>query len=81
MTKTDELRQKRSAIEEGGGSESIKEQHNSGKLTARERLAKLFDDGSFVVQSEVRKPDSTSSIFLSRDGFGYSGPFVLSNKF
>lgn len=48
MTKTDELRQKRSAIEEGGGSESIKEQHNSGKLTARERLAKLFDDGSFV---------------------------------
>jgi len=48
MTNTDELRQKRSSIEEGGGIESIKEQHNAGKLTARERLEKLFDEGSFV---------------------------------
>lgn len=59
MTNTDELRQKRSAIEEGGGSESIKEQHNAGKLTARERLAKLFDDGSFVeIDAFVKSKES-----------------------
>ena len=48
MTNTDELRQKRSAIQKGGGSESINEQHNVGKLTARERLEKLFDEGTFI---------------------------------
>lgn len=48
MTNTDELKQKRSAIEKGGGEEAIKQQHSAGKLTARERLLKLFDEGSFV---------------------------------
>ena len=32
-----------------------------------------LDDCSFVVQSEVRKVDSSSSILLSQDCFGYSG--------
>lgn len=48
MSKIDELQQKRSAIEEGGGSEMVKSQHSLGKKTARERLACLFDEGSFV---------------------------------
>jgi len=30
-----------------GGSERVKKQHKSGKLTARERLELLFDPGSF----------------------------------
>ena len=34
-------------------------------------------DCSFVVQSEVRKIDSSSSIFLSQDCLGYSGSFVF----
>ena len=36
-----------------------------------------LDDCSFVVQSEVRKVDSSSSILLSQDCFGYSGSFVF----
>ena len=34
--------------EEGGGPERIKAQHERGKLSARERLDLLLDDGSFV---------------------------------
>ena len=32
----------------GGGEERIAKQHKSGKLTARERINLLFDEGSFV---------------------------------
>uniref|UniRef100_A0A8W4FDK1 Transmembrane protein n=1 Tax=Sus scrofa TaxID=9823 RepID=A0A8W4FDK1_PIG len=35
------------------------------------------DDCCFVVESEVREPDSSSSIFLFQDVFGYSGSFVI----
>ena len=43
-----DLQTRRSAIEQGGGETKIKKQHDSGKLTARERILKLFDEGSFV---------------------------------
>lgn len=33
---------------EGGGEERIKKQHEKGKLTARERIEKLLDEGTFV---------------------------------
>ena len=36
-----------------------------------------LDECSFVVQSEVRKVDSSSSILLSQDCFGYLGSFVF----
>ncbi len=32
---------------EGGGAERIQKQHDSGKLTARERIGKLLDPGTF----------------------------------
>jgi propionyl-CoA carboxylase beta chain len=34
--------------EEGGGPERVQAQHDRGKLSARERLDLLLDDGSFV---------------------------------
>jgi propionyl-CoA carboxylase beta subunit len=34
--------------EEGGGAERIEKQHKEGKLTARERIALLLDEGTFV---------------------------------
>jgi len=46
-TQLKSLRDKRAAIEEGGGEERIQKQHASGKLTARERIAKLVDPTSF----------------------------------
>ena len=36
-------------------------------------ISYCFDDCSFVVQPEARKPDSLSSVFLSQDCFGYLG--------
>ncbi len=48
MGKLEDLQQKRFAIEQGGGADKIKKQHESGKKTARERIAMLFDEGSFV---------------------------------
>jgi methylmalonyl-CoA carboxyltransferase 12S subunit len=42
-----ELNAKRTEAELGGGKERIEAQHTSGKLTARERVAKLVDKGSF----------------------------------
>jgi methylmalonyl-CoA carboxyltransferase large subunit len=38
---------KRAELELGGGQERIEKQHAGGKLTARERVAKLVDTGSF----------------------------------
>jgi len=41
------LRTKREAALKGGGTARIETQHSRGKLTARERLAILLDEGSF----------------------------------
>jgi methylmalonyl-CoA decarboxylase alpha subunit len=46
--KLKQLDEKYSAIQQGGGEERIKKQHDSGKYTARERIHKLLDEGSFV---------------------------------
>jgi methylmalonyl-CoA carboxyltransferase large subunit len=43
----DELRKKRSVLEQGGGKKRIEKQHAAGKLTARERIAGLVDGGTF----------------------------------
>lgn len=42
-----ELVERRSRAKLGGGEKRIQAQHEKGKLTARERLAKLLDEGSF----------------------------------
>ena len=48
VNKLDDLRQRKAKILEGGGKSRIEKQHKSGKLTARERLDLLFDEGTFV---------------------------------
>lgn len=42
------LSERRKTVEMGGGEKRIKKQHESGKLTARERIEKLLDAGSFI---------------------------------
>jgi propionyl-CoA carboxylase beta chain len=42
-----DLRERTRRAEEGGGSERRERQHREGKLTARERVALLLDEGSF----------------------------------
>lgn len=43
-----ELQDRRREVELGGGDERISKQHEKGKLTARERIELLVDEGSFI---------------------------------
>ena len=44
----EELHRRQAQAEQGGGAKRIAQQHKKGKLTARERLDLLLDEGSFV---------------------------------
>ncbi|GEL77412.1 acyl-CoA carboxylase subunit beta [Tenuibacillus multivorans] len=46
--KINELYDKRRKVELGGGDEKIQKQRDKGKMTARERIEYLLDEGSFV---------------------------------
>ncbi len=43
----EELLRRRKDLRQGGGSKAIERQHAKGKLTARERIERLLDSGSF----------------------------------
>lgn len=43
-----DLESRRKVVGEAGGADRVARQHASGKLTARERMEALFDDGTFV---------------------------------
>lgn len=47
QARIDELSTERADIELGGGKGAIERQHKKGRLTARERIGKLLDEGSF----------------------------------
>ena len=44
----EQLHQRQAQAEQGGGAARVAQQHKKGKLTARERLDLLLDEGSFV---------------------------------
>ena len=46
--KINEFLEKKKSATQGGGQDRIKAQHDKGKLTARERISLLLDEGSFV---------------------------------
>ena len=46
--KINELHEKKEKIQLGGGPDKITKQHESGKMTARERINALFDENSFI---------------------------------
>lgn len=55
----DELEKRRAAAVAGGGEKRIENQHKKGKLTARERIEFLFDEGSFVeISTLIESQDS-----------------------
>ena len=43
----EELERRRLLAQQMGGAERVERQHRSGRLTVRERIERLFDDGSF----------------------------------
>ena len=58
--KIDRFHEKLAKIEMGGGQDKIDKQHEKGKQTARERLNKLFDAGSFTEISQFIRHRSTN---------------------
>ncbi|WP_041075905.1 acyl-CoA carboxylase subunit beta [Thermotoga caldifontis] len=54
------LRELEHKVELGGGTERIEKQHAQGKLTARERLSLLLDEGSFVEIDKFVKHRATA---------------------
>src|SRR5207302_150292 len=54
----DELEERRARAKLGGGEEKIKKQHGEEKLTARERLALLIDEGTFTELGIHGRPHS-----------------------
>lgn len=57
--KNNRVREVRDAAALGGGAERIEKQHAAGKLTARERMEALFDDGTFVEVNDLISSRST----------------------
>jgi acetyl-CoA carboxylase carboxyltransferase component len=55
----EDLAARREQIKLGGGQEKIDRQHEKGALTARERIALLADEGTFVELGILGKPHST----------------------
>lgn len=47
MNRWDEVRRRHAMAEAGGGEERMKKQHAEGKLSARERIELLLDEGTF----------------------------------
>ena len=47
LNRTEELRRRQARAEAGGGEERQQRQHKEGKLSARERIALLLDEGTF----------------------------------
>ena len=61
------LEERRAAAELGGGAERLKAQHAKGKLSARERLDVLLDEGSFTEFDRF-------AVSRTDDGDGDTGP-------
>jgi acetyl-CoA/propionyl-CoA carboxylase carboxyl transferase subunit len=69
-----ELKDQRETIKQGGGPKRIEAQHAKGKLTARERIVRLLDEGSFQeIDAYVTHRHSDFSMEEQR----YSGDSVV----
>src|SRR6202008_942448 len=63
----EDLRERRERIKLGGGSEKGEAQHAAGKLTARERVDLLIDEGTFVELGIHGRPHSSQRAMDGRD--------------
>jgi len=54
------LNEARAKVEAGGGEKRLEKQRASGKMTARERLADLLDEGTFQETGAFRKNRTTT---------------------
>jgi acetyl-CoA carboxylase carboxyltransferase component len=63
----EELHERRARAVLGGGEEKISRQHAAGKLTARERLALLIDEGTFTELGIHGRPHFSQPAMADRD--------------
>ena len=63
----EDLQERRERIRMGGGEERIARQHEQDKLTARERLALLIDEGTFVELGMHARPHFSQRAMEGRD--------------
>ena len=63
-----ELEQRRARIKEMGGRESVAKQRQKGKLTARERIDQLLDEGTFREIGMFARPRSKAYKEVTADG-------------
>ena len=63
----DDLDRRRRRVRQGGGEERIERQHSQDKLTARERLALLIDDGTFTELGIHGRPHFSQRAMEGRD--------------
>jgi acetyl-CoA carboxylase carboxyltransferase component len=63
----DELHARRARARLGGGEERIARQHEAGKLTARERIALLIDEGTFTELGIHARPHFSQRAMEGRD--------------
>ena len=68
------LLKKKEKIAQGGGEARVKKQHASGKMTARERLLHLFDEGTFIETDAFVKNRCTR---FGLDKLDFEGEAVL----
>jgi len=63
----EDLHERRARARLGGGEEKIARQHEAGKLTARERIALLIDDGTFTELGIHAQPHFSQRAMEGRD--------------
>jgi acetyl-CoA carboxylase carboxyltransferase component len=63
----EDLEQRRAQAKLGGGEEKIARQHEQGKLTARERLALLIDEGTFTELGIHGRPHFSQKAMEGKD--------------
>src|ERR1700747_165917 len=73
MNRLEELQRRHAAAEEGGGPERRERQHAEGKLSARERIDLLLDEGTFEEMDKLVRHRSRDfgmdSAVVDGDGF------------
>ena len=63
----DDLHERREKAKLGGGEEKIAKQHAAGKLTARERIDLLVDEGTFVEMGLHARPHFSQRAMEGKD--------------
>ena len=63
----EDLQQRREQIKLGGGEAKVAKQHAEEKLTARERLALLIDEGTFTELGIQGRPHSSQRAMEGRE--------------